>query len=126
MKTRTILATAGLATALALGAGTAAFAAGDPTGIPSTPATTATADPAKIAERCAKVPAALERLDTAQAKAETALTKLTEARTKAEADGKTRRAERLGKAIERVQQRLDRIGGLETKLSTWSASNCDA
>lgn len=120
MKIRTALAAAGLATALAVGAGTAAFAATDPAGSTRTPT------PEQVAERCAKVPALQERIDGAQAKAAAALTKLTEAKAKAEAEGRTRRAERLGKAIERVQQRVDKLAAHETRLQSWSAEHCTA
>lgn len=129
MKIRTAFATAGLAAALAVGAGTAAFAADDPASTGSTipAAATATApNPAKVAERCAKVPTALARIDTAQAKAEAHLTRLTDAQGKAETEGKAKRAERLGKAAARVQDRLGRLATAETKVQTWSTEHCPA
>ncbi len=118
MNIRTILATAGLATALAVGAGTAAFAADGTT--PNAPS----AD--KVAAHCAKVPSVLERIDAGKAKAQERLTKLTEAKATAEADGKTKRAERLGQVIARVQTRIDKLGSAETRVTDWSSAHCAA
>lgn len=124
MTTRThrLLAAAGLAAALTVGAGTAAFAA-DGSSSSSTagrPAPTAE----QIEARCAKVPTVLEKLASAKTRLGERLAKLQEARTAAEAAGKTKRVERIDTAIARVQDRLARIDSHTTKATDWSAAHC--
>ena len=127
MNTRTILASAGLAVALTVGAGSAAFAA-DGTPSTSTPAATApaagAAKTAKVAERCAKVPTVLERMSTATGRLQERLTKLNAAKATADAAGRTKRSERLAQAITRVQGRIDQVATRTTKVQDWSTAHC--
>ena len=116
MKIRTALATAGLAAALTVGAGSAAFAAD------STPKPAPTAE--QVANRCAKAPTVLERLTAAKTKLDERLAKLNTAKAAADAAGKTKRSERIGVAITRVQARLDKVAAHTTKLQTWTSEHC--
>lgn len=115
-KSRTILATLGLSVAVVLGAGTAASAAdGTPKGQPT---------PEQIAERCAKVPNALAKIDAATTRINERIAKLTAAKTKADADSNTKRSERIGKLITRLQGRLDKVGVAKTKVTSWQTEHC--
>ena len=116
MKIRTALATAGLAAALTVGAGSAAFAAD------SIPKPVPTAE--QVANRCAKAPTVLERLTTAKTKLGERLAKLNTAKAAAETAGKTKRSERIGAAITKVQTRLDKVAQHTTKLQAWTSEHC--
>ena len=116
-KPRTILAALGLSTAVVVGAATAASAtdATPPSGDPA---------PAQIAQRCAKVPTVLEKIDAATTRVEERIAKLTEAKAKADAEGKTKRSERISALITRLQNRLDNVAARKTKVTTWQAAHC--
>ena len=116
-KPRTILAALGLSVAVVLGAGTAASAADT---------TTPSGDPtsAQIAQRCAKVPTVLEKIDAATVRVNERIAKLTEAKAKADADGKTKRSERISALITRLQTRLENASARKTKVTDWRAAHC--
>jgi cytochrome c556 len=101
-------------TALAVGAGSAAFAA------PATPNDPA-AQASKIADRCAKAPEVIAKIKAVEAKVADRVAKLEAAKTKATEHGNTKLAEkiadRIGKLKQRAQQGLDRVAKIEAKVA---------
>ena len=116
-KPRIILAALGLSAAVVLGAATSASAtdATPPSAKPT---------PAQIAERCAKVPTVLEKIDAATTRVDERIAKLTEAKAKADADGRTKRSERISALITRLQNRLENASARKTKVTDWQAAHC--
>ena len=116
-KSRTILSTLGLSIAVVLGAGTVASAAD------GTPPTTEPSA-AHVAERCAKVPTALTKVDAATTRINDRIAKLAEAKAKAATDGNAKRSERIGKLITRLQGRLDKVAAAKTRIIGWQTEHC--
>ena len=136
--TRTFLA--GLAVSGALLAGTAGTAWSQNASTPSTsssshpassqPASSqparagASTDPAKIAARCEKIPALLDRASAVTTKTDERIAKLSTALAEANAKDHTKLAARIQKRLDALNARHVKVAEKTEKVTTWQAAHC--
>lgn len=135
--TRTFLA--GLVVSGALIAGTAGTAwsqsATTPTSTSTSPSSSqpapnqpgragAATDPAKIAARCEKIPALLDKASAVTTKIDERIAKLTTALAEANATGHPKVAARIQKRLDALNARHAKVAEKTRKVTTWQAAHC--
>jgi hypothetical protein len=129
---RKTIAALGLTAALALGAGTAAFAesgsSSPTTAGPVATSPTTSANPAtkadRTAARCTRGATAITKLTAAEARLQTRIQTLTQRKAEAEQAGKTAKAAKIGARIDALNTHLSKAKDHVTKIETWTSTHC--